>query len=135
MLPLRIQTRLWEETFLGEEEPVLLCRSELPELSMLEPRAQRRINRYYQHLEERFRRRCERRLFPQADGLRRTARAASRVFEPWSVSLTFQAEQPEEQRLRVLLAYRRESDGKVLYSASRVGLWNTATGFLMEESA
>lgn len=135
MLPLHIQTRLWEETFLGEEEPVLLCRSELPELSRLEPQAQRRINRYYQHLEERFRRRCERRLFPQADGLRRTARAASRVFEPWSVSLAFEAEQPEEQRLRVLLTYHREADSKVLYSASRATLWDTKTGFLLEESA
>lgn len=106
----RIQPRLWEQTLLGEGEPVLTCRSTLPELSALEAPAQRRINRYYAHAQERFQRWCRQSLFPALDRRRRSARERSRPFEPASVCLDFEDLTPEGADV-LTLRLRLSGDG------------------------
>lgn len=130
---LRIQDRLWEEELLAEEEPVLFCRCTLPALSRLEGAAQRRINRYYQRVEERFQRWCKRRLFSKANLLRREARSASRPFDPWTAVLSFSSEPLEGHLLSVTLDYRREQCGKNLFSKQHTDVWNLENGFLTEQ--
>lgn len=123
----RIQPRLWEETLTGEGEPVLLCRSRLPELSALEERSQRRINRWYAHAEERFAHWCRRSLFPALDRRRREARERSRPFEPGSVCLDFEDRtQPDSDVLTIHLLL----SGDGLAQAERVQRWSLRDGFL-----
>jgi hypothetical protein len=86
----RIQPQLWEKTLLGEGEPVLLCRCRTPELSALEPAAQRRINGWYACVQRRFQHWCEKRLYSVFEQQRRSARANSRPFEPGSACLDFE---------------------------------------------
>ena len=128
---LRIQPRTWEETLSAEGEPVVLCRSSVPELSLLEGRAQRRINRFYVHAKQRFQHWCRKKLFPRADAQRRAARGASRPFEPWEAEMDFVAEPSEDDALlTVCLTVRRRSGESVLYSAEHSLIWAVETGFV-----
>jgi hypothetical protein len=86
----RIQPQLWEKTLLSEGEPVLLCRCRTPELSALEPAAQRRINRWYAHVQRRFQHWCETRLYLIFQEKRCAARSSSRPFEPGRPCLDFE---------------------------------------------
>lgn len=128
-LTVRIQSQVWEETLFGDGEPVVICRSELPLLSRLEERAQQRIGRCYAHAGACFQRHCRKRLFPRAEQLRRAAREKSRIYEPWEVSLTFSAQEPEEtEEISITLIYERREAGQILYSARREDRWDLRTG-------
>ncbi|MCC8075537.1 MAG: hypothetical protein LIO95_06320 [Clostridiales bacterium] len=126
---LRIEDRVWEEVLLEGEEPVALCRCVLPEFSRLESRAQDRMNHFYRHGEEQFRRWCRTVLLRRAGALRREARAVSHPFAPWEVSLTYAAEPPEGEALEVALFYRREQGGRVLYADRQALRWDLKSGF------
>lgn len=121
----RIQPRIWEKTLLGEGEPVLLCRSRLPELSALEERVQRRINAFYAHAEERFRHWCVHRLFRACEARRRTAREHSRPFEPWAPCLDFEAVTEKDSDV---LTIRLLLSGEGLANVERVQRWSLRDG-------
>ncbi|MCD8189578.1 MAG: hypothetical protein LUD78_05055 [Clostridiales bacterium] len=126
---LRIENRVWEEALLDEGEPAALCRCTLPEVSRLEGRAQTRMNRFYRHGEERFRRWCRTALLRRAAAQRREARAVSHSFDPWEVSLTCEAGEPEGETLAVTLLYRRKQGGRVLYADRQTIRWNLKNGY------
>ncbi|MCD8145773.1 MAG: hypothetical protein LUD84_00585 [Clostridiales bacterium] len=128
-MPLLIEDRIWEKVLLSEGEPVALCRCVLPEVSRLEGRVQTRMNRLYRHGEERFQRWCRTALLRRAGALRREARARSHPFDPWEVSLTYAAEETEGETLEVILLYRREQGGRVLFSDRRTVHWNLKNGY------
>lgn len=123
----RIQPRIWEKTLLGEGEPVLLCRSRLPELSALEERAQKRINAFYLHAEQRFRRWCERSLFRVCEARRKAARARSRPFEPWAPCLDFEDRTEKDSDV---LTIRLLLSGEGLADVERVQRWSLRDGGL-----
>jgi hypothetical protein len=125
----RIQPRLWEQTLESEGEPVLLCRSRVPELSALEERSQQRINAWYVHAEERFRRWCQSFLFPACEKRRREARERSRPFEPWTARLDFEDRTEEGSdilTIRLLLG----GEGLACVQCNR--RWRLKDGFLAE---
>lgn len=121
----RIQPRVWEETLMSEGEPVLVCRSRLPELSALEERVYRRINAFYIHAEERFQHWCAHRLFRTCDARRRSDRERSRPFEPWAPCLDFETVMEQDSdtlTVRLLLS------GEGLSSVQRVQRWSLRDG-------
>lgn len=128
-IPVRMESRFWSEDYENEGECVLSCRSELPELSRLERRPMERINRFYRRFEEQFRRWCALTLYPRAKSIHRSARAASRPFEPWEASLTFEALEAEEDTSVFRLDYVRRNEKEILYKVSQIHRWDLRSGF------
>ena len=83
---------LWKQALKWEGEPVLVLSLRTPELDA-ESRGARRINRYYGKLAQIWKARWETTLFPSACAALAEARAASRPFEPWSVTLDYRVTQ------------------------------------------
>lgn len=124
----RVQALEWEEQLCAEGEPVLLCRSRVPVLSLLEERSQKRINRFYAHVQSRFQRWCRRILFQKAEKQRQIARAASKPFDPLEVHLDFEAI-PEEDDTALTVRLTMSSNPE-LPCVQQTQCWDLSTGFL-----
>lgn len=128
MVTPRVDVREWSKTFTEEGEPVLCCSSAVVAVSRLEQRAQRRINRYYERLEQSFQRWCEKRPYQRTAAVWRECRARSRLFEVVELSLGCAVQEITQERLPILLTYTRKTEEKILYSAQQLLYWDVKTG-------
>lgn len=117
-----------EETLLWEGEPVLEISSQRPEFSALDPKAAKRINRYYHRAETLFLRRCRTRLYQRAGADLVEKRAVSRPFTPWKASLSFALEEASPL-LYVTLCYTLCQGEEASHVNHRSERWDLATGF------
>lgn len=84
----QLTQRCTEENLTHEGELVLHYASTLPQIRGLSHRPQRRINRYYQHLEQIFQTACRTKLLAQASKDAETAHANALPFTAMESSLT-----------------------------------------------
>lgn len=129
---LRIRPLSHEETFTFESEPVLLCKSTLPDLSRLDEKAQKRINRCYQTAQRQFYRRMKQLQRKAAEALA-LARAAAKPFEPWEAALEYTAEE-RENTLSIDLTYTLRRPGEPEMQRNVNTLWDLSTGFPVEKA-
>ena len=104
---------LWKQTLKWEGEPVLVLSLRTPELDA-ESRGARRINRYYGKLAQIWKALAE-------------ARAASRPFEPWSVTLDYRVTQEEAGLLSLYVDAVERSTGRPL-TVRTADTWDLASG-------
>lgn len=81
--PVQLAQRCAEEALDHKGEVVLHYICTLPQIHGLASRAQKRINRYYRHLEQSLQRACRTRLLPQATVAAQLAHANALPFTPW----------------------------------------------------
>ena len=117
---------LWKQTLKWEGEPVLVLSLRTPELDA-ESRGARRINRYYGKLAQIWKARWETSLFPSACAALAEARAASRPFEPWSVTLDYRVTQEEAGLLSLYVDAVERSTGRPL-TVRTADTWDLASG-------
>ena len=99
--------RGWERTLSWEGEPVLLCA--VRPLSL--PRCPERLARYCRRLEEAWRARWEKVLYPRACAALRAAREGSRPFRPWEASLSAAVPLGTPERLSLTVDTAERLDG------------------------
>lgn len=117
---------LWKQALKWEGEPVLVLSLRTPELDA-ESRGARRINRYYGKLAQIWKARWETSLFPSACAALAEARAASRPFEPWSVTLDYRVTQDEAGLLSLYVDAVERSTGRPL-TVRTADTWDLASG-------
>lgn len=86
----QLTQRCTEENLTHEGELVLHYASTLPQMHGLSPRPQRRINRYYQHLEHIFQTACRTELLTQASQAAQGAHASALPFTAMESTLTYE---------------------------------------------
>ncbi len=86
----QLKEQCTEEALCHEGELVLHYTSTLPQLHGLSNRPQRRINRYYQHLEQTFQKACQTKLLAQSAIAADTAHSSAVPFTAMEVSLTYE---------------------------------------------
>ena len=117
---------LWKQTLKREGEPVLILSLRTPELDA-EGRSARRINRYYGKLAQIRKARWETSLFPAACAALADARAASRPFEPWSVTLDYRVTQEEAGLLSLYVDAVERAAGRPL-TVRTADTWDLTSG-------
>ncbi|MCD8086718.1 MAG: hypothetical protein LUF28_10490 [Clostridiales bacterium] len=122
--PLTFVMTSWEKTFQEDGEAVLTACAALPIFSGGTAQARSRLNRFYRHMEARFRRRAAR-LARQAGAERAAARSRSRWFSSWQWSLSAQVRQAGDT---LEVAWQVEdSRGKILSGAEG---WHLPEGWI-----
>ena len=88
--PVQLAQRCAEEALDHKGEVVLHYICTLPQIHGLASRAQKRINRYYRHLEQSLQRACRTRLLPQATVAAQLAHANALPFTPLEGALDWE---------------------------------------------
>lgn len=109
MLP--VQSRRLAQTLRQEGRPVLTFSLTLPHLTG-DTRAERRIERYYAHLAECWRRRWAGPLFRRACAAETAARTAGTPFSPWEGEVTYTLTLRNGTLLSLIWEARERRDGQ-----------------------
>ena len=109
MLP--VQSRRLAQTLRREGRPVLTFSLTLPHLTG-DTRAERRIERYYAHLAECWRRHWTGLLFRRACAAETAARTAETGFAPWEGEVTYTVALQRRTLLSLIWEARERQDGR-----------------------
>ena len=125
--PVPVGSEAWKRVLKLEGEAVLnlsLRRPSLPE----ETAGERRVERYYARVEQRWRERWEGELYRRACQAAAAAREQSRPFRPWEASLDYTVTLQDEALLSLYLDAYEYTGGAHGLTTRRADTWEPRTG-------